>query len=748
MKKLTSIVGAALLSVVGCGGGGSSGPVVTYTITAGTQELKGIPFPSDTLRDASGHVAIQTLEFGNGSPNFADILDDLNNEQDGFGATSGAFFPVGRYVSGAVGDAAVDPKTGSVDESTLAGNVHLLPLSCPDGSVTASTPELPVITHLRATDKPQQIYVRAEQGIVLHEQCTYAYVITSGVKTDKGALGPSADMAALLSDKAPKDSRLTAAYGVFSPLRTRLAAGSITTADVAGATVFTVHSLTPDYLNARTMLTATPAPTAAVSYIFARSKQAGDTDTLDALFGVPAMELPGDDNACATPPTSTDVNGCQAHGNIDYVINGTFQTIDFIGGTTKNPMGIDATEAGQIKHDSSGNPVNKGTILIPYSIVIPAASTGVDLTNLRVAVVQHGLGADRTSMLTVANTLAGKGIASILIDLPFHGTRRADAVDTAYNLTAQAGMDGFGESMTYAAFGFFDTKGNDAIGLPIANPRAIRAGFFQAVNDIEQAFRLIEGGDLSAIGAADARLAGLKFNTTHEVYVGESFGSMIGTIVSAFQPGLEASVLDVGGGGTVIPLLVNSATFGPLFTTVLDGAVGAQPTSDPLDTDWSYNLAQWLLEEGDSLAYSPYVVQQQSWPGDHPCHVLQISAYLDELVPNPANLALARGIGLQPLTLSDGTAPDLTGWPEAMTATGQLMGNLPNGLTGAFIQFRPATHVLMTERTGYHQYDLSQPFPFPKLSTPVPVTNPIDRVNAIVGDFIDAASQGMTPTVK
>jgi len=624
MKKLPSIVGAALSvlmgALVGCGGGGaSSGPVVTYTITTGTQDLKAIPWPSDTLRDDKGHVAIQTLEFGNGSPNFADIIDDLNNEQDGFGATSGAFFPIGRYVAGAVGDAALDPKTGSVDESTIAGNVHLFPLSCPDGSVTASTPELPVITHLRATDKPQQIYVRPEQGVVLHEQCTYAYVITNGVKTDKGPLGPSDDMKALLADKAPKDARLTAAYAVFEKLRTHLAAGAITTASVGGATVFTVHSLTPDYLNARTLITAGAPPSATVSYVFARTKQTGDTDTLDALFGVPAMELPGDDNACATPPTSSDVDGCQAHANIDYVINGTYQTIDFIGGTTKNPMGIDATLPGQIKHDASGNPVAKGMILIPYTIVIPAASTGIDLTNLRVAVVQHGLGADRTSMLTVANTLAGKGIASILIDLPFHGTRRADAVDTAYNLTAQPGMDGFGESTTYAAFGFFDTKGNDAIGLPIANPRAIRAGFFQATNDIEMAFRLVESGDYSAIAAKEPRLAGLKFNTTHEVYVGESFGSMIGTIVSAFQPGLEASVLDVGGGGTVIPLLVNSATFGPLFTTVLDGAVGAQPTMDPLDTDWSYNLAQWLLEEGDSLVYSPYVVQTQAWTGDHAC---------------------------------------------------------------------------------------------------------------------------------
>jgi pimeloyl-ACP methyl ester carboxylesterase len=385
---------------------------------------------------------------------------------------------------------------------------------------------------------------------------------------------------------------------------------------------------------------------------------------------------------------------------------------------------------------------------VPFTIVIPASTTPADLTALRIAVVQHGLGADRTSMLTVANTLAGKGIASILIDLPFHGARRGDAVDTQRNLTLGTGPDGFGESSTNPDLGFFDAAGNSAIGLPIANPRAIRGAFFQATNDIEQEFRMIESGDLSAIGVKEPRLATLKLDTSHEVYVGESFGSMIGTLVAAFQPGLVGTVLDVGGGGTVFPLLINSATFEPLFSTLLNGAVGATPNAtDPLDTDFTYNLAEWLLEEGDALAYSPYVLKQQYSTAAHACNVLQVSAFKDELVPNPANLALARGIGIQPLQLSDGGAPDLTGWPEATAAMGMLSANV-DGVTGAFIQFNPAVHTLMTERNGVQSWDLSTGPPFTMLNPPVQVMDPIDRVNQIVGDFIDAASKGTPPTVQ
>jgi hypothetical protein len=718
-------------------GGGVSGPQPTFAVTDGAQAPAAVPWPSDLLRDADGHVAISTLPLDDTVLKPL-LLDDLNTQQDGFGLTSGAYFAMGRYQTTSFGSVMPDADVGAVDKTTLDGNVHLLPLACADGTMPDQA-ELPVFTYLRSTDLPQHIYARPLQGVVLRERCTYAYVITNKVMTDQGALVASDDMRALLDDGTP-DGRLTKAHATYAPLRARLASGAIGKDDVAVATVFTTHSVTPDYLAARAILTAHDAPKAKVTYVFARTKTADDDGTLDDLFGVATTEQPGNDNP-----------GGVAHANIEFIVQGSYNAPDYLGGATLNAIGVESTAQGVLEHDGS-MPRVKGMLSVPFSIVIPV---GADLAALEFAVIQHGLGSERKSLLTVANTLAGKGIASILIDLPFHGSRNKDVVDAIHNFTMAAGPDGFGESTQDASFGFFDVSGNGAAGIPGVLPRAIRSAFFQSVSDIQQAFRLMSAGDLSAIGTREPRLATLKIDASHEVYVGESFGSMIGTIVAAFESRLDGAVLDVDGGGLILPLLLGSPVYGPIFGTLLDANLGTHggESEEQKDTDWGYNLAQYLLEGGDSVVFAPYVRDAQSWGAassetDHACNVLQLSAFHDESVPNPANLAIARAMGLTPLALSDGSAPDLGGWPGAPMANGVLSANAGT-VTAAFVQFHEASHVMMTTRNAAHNYDFaSATTGFPKLATPVPIMNPIDRVNAIVGSFADSVLKGQAPTVQ
>jgi hypothetical protein len=718
--------------------GGSSGPQATFTVSDGPQDIAAVPWPSDLLLDSGGHIAVSALPLDDTVVK-PSLIQDLNTEQDGFGVFSGVYFPIGRYRTNQFGVVQADTDTGVVDSDTIDGNVHLLPLRCADGRALDQI-ELPLYTVLRGVETPQRIYARPERGVVLKERCTYAYVVTNKVHTDKGALGPSDDLRALLGG-AGQTGRLQHAYDVFAPLRMRLASGPIAVADVAAATVFTTHSLSADYLAARATLLASDKPKATVTHVFARTATADDDGSLEDLMGTATAEQPGNDNP-----------GGIAHAGIEYVIQGQFDTIDFLGGGTKNMIGVESTAIGIVERDGSGKPKVKGTISVPFTLVIPH---GADVTALKFAVVQHGLGVERSHMVTVANTLALQGIASILIDLPFHGSRNKDAVDTTHAFTMAAGADGFGESMSDPSYAFFDVTGNTSANVAAVLPRAIRSAFFQSVCDIQQAFRLMAEGDLSAIGAREPRLATLKIDATHELYVGESFGSMIGTIVSAFQPKLEGTVLDVDGGGTIFPLLLNSATFAPVFGTLLNASLGthAGETSDPVDTDWGYNLAEQMLDIGDSLAYAQFVVQKQDWGAastetDRPCHVLQLSAYRDELVPNPANLAVARGMGLQPVTLSDGMPPDLTGWPEASASTAPLSANA-GGQTAAFVQFNEAGHTMLTSRNGAHKYDLSNPDPpFPARTTPIPIVNPTDRVNSIVSAFAVAILGGQAPTIQ
>jgi hypothetical protein len=247
-------------------------------------------------------------------------------------------------------------------------------------------------------------------------------------------------------------------------------------------------------------------------------------------------------------------------------------------------------------------------------------------------------------------------------------------------------------------------------------------------------------------------LAGLTFRTDRVGYSGESFGAMYGVIAMAIEPTVGAALFDVGGGGLLFPLLLNSADEGPVFAILLDGALGTSTIdpSDPADSDFGYNLAQYLLEGGDPLAYAPYVMQ---FPvaGNAPKHVMQFSAHLDETVPNQANEALAGGLGLQPFDLSAGERPDLSFWPNA-----PAMGSLPSGpnvtvggtqRVGAFLQFQPATHGMLTTQTGTRRHDVTQPLPYPKIDPPAPVSNPVARAQGIYLRFMKDYFATGTPSV-
>src|SRR5262249_33553466 len=146
-------------------------------------------------------------------------------------------------------------------------------------------------------------------------------------------------------------------------------------------------------------------------------------------------------------------------------------------------------------------------------------------------------------------------------------------------------------------------------------------------------------------------------------------------------------------------LLFHSNRYGPKVLPFLDGALGTETGEGaPAESDFTYNLMQFLLEKGDAAAYAPYVLLHPL-SGNTPKHVIQPSAFQDEIVPNEANIALARALGLQPVTLPAGGDIDLHDWPMAPTPlAAPLGGNLMldgKAWTAAFIQLEPATHSML-----------------------------------------------------
>ena len=289
---------------------------------------------------------------------------------------------------------------------------------------------------------------------------------------------------------------------------------------------------------------------------------------------------------------------------------------------------------------------------IPYILIVPLRS---DYSAVPLVIFQHGINSDRSAALTVANSYAAHGYATLGIDELWHGSRLPGNVDNVFNLSGQPGHDGIGDPTASGAVQyFFDFQGDANNGVLPVDPHYIRDNFRQAEIDLMQEVRLARGGDLSAVAAALPQLASLGFDGSKVVYTGESFGSIMGAAVLAVDPLLEAAVLDVGGAGILSDLAPNAPSFATLLQPFIAGAFDTivdvdHPDTEPVRAQMSLNLVQEVIDPGDGLALAA--------GADPTKNVLFLFAYLDETVPNQSNQALARGWGATEVPLTAGSHP-------------------------------------------------------------------------------------------
>lgn len=294
-----------------------------------------------------------------------------------------------------------------------------------------------------------------------------------------------------------------------------------------------------------------------------------------------------------------------------------------------------------------------------------------------VVIFGHGFGDSRFGGPTaVAPALARSGFATIAINAVGHGFGP---------LSTAAFEDKTGKSIIVPAGGRgMDLNGDGAIeaneGCALVTPVAYgtRDCFRQTVVDLMQLARVIRGGiDLDGDGTPD-------LDASRIYYVGESLGAIYGTMFTALEPGVRASVLNVGGASTIEiarwspsyhslvndmarlrlpPLPGAGAGFNedyvlpdqPVKTISVDGAAAIQNVFETLE---------WLGMTGDPVAFAPHLTRAPL-TGVPARPVLVQFARGDRTVPNPTTTELIRAAGLQASTweyrhdLARALAPDL-----------------------------------------------------------------------------------------
>lgn len=669
-----------------------------FAPTADPMDFGAVPFPDDLYRDDAGRVDLgrfpsEDVAFEGFPAEMREALRDL----DGFSANAPVFF---WFDPGSIDPSSL-PETPSA--STREDSAVYL-VDADSASPTAFRP-VPVRVHWHA--ERGQLALRPYEGHPLMPGRRYAAVVTTRVRDASGApIGPSERFLAIRDATArPTDPVDAAAWDEYTPILSSLASNGAPRETVAALAVFTVQTVARDLADARALVWSGDPEVV----ILDDAVSAGEP--MDVLLGIPSEDRPG-----------LDVPGGVAHRRLSWLVQGRF--------TSPWLMSDAARVHGRFRRDAAGALVSTRRDEVYFTLTLPTGP----VASVPLVVFQHGLGAERSTMLAVADALAASGYAVLAIDIPYHGMRATlEARDVRHNYGGGDGPDGFGEvtgSEIYLDYlGVVDTAGE----FEAFHPSYPRDALRQSVVDLMAAVRLVREGDWSALRALPG-LEGLGFDDGPIAFIGVSLGGIIGTTLVASEPEIGAAVLNVTG-GDLTALVERSPAFAPLFLPILLPRIGVDPagldsTTYPAVFHPEVALVQTLLDRGDSMTFAPLLAGAQR-------HLLFQMAEHDETVPNSATEALARAAG----------APILDATPvhtDLAMETAPVSENVEVAtarFTRGLYRFAPANHGLLVRRGDEQRYAHPPDPPFTEVD-PVPVENPVEAAIAQAVHFLDSWRSG------
>jgi Bacterial Ig-like domain len=304
-------------------------------------------------------------------------------------------------------------------------------------------------------------------------------------------------------------------------------------------------------------------------------------------------------------------------------------------------------------------PVPAAMNQIFYHVFLPASPEPA--SGYPVVIFGHGFGDSQWGGPSpVAPVFAQHGFATIAITAVGHGFGPQSSVIITDNSGATTTIAAPGRSVDLNGDGTFDAYE----GCVAENPAQVgmRDCLRQTVLDLSQLVHAIQSGmDLDGDGKPD-------LDASRIYYGGQSLGGMYGTMFSAMEPAVRASVLNVGGGSVIdivrwspsyhalgaaelasrVPSLLNAGTdfndnyvlpYQPVKVNDVPGAIDIQN---------AFELYEWLQSPGDPVYYAPHLTASPL-PGVPYKRILFQLARADTTMPNIATTRLIKAAS-HPLT--------------------------------------------------------------------------------------------------
>jgi dienelactone hydrolase len=778
------------------GGGGDAttavavaptGPYARFTLPgAALPNFLDVPFPSDVYLGTNHFVTENIPAVGSVITNGASFLTHELAKANGFSRISLALFWIDDAANGNAA-ATVDRTTLPTNETDCAkatSSVFLVDLAPASGGATL----LPCRARYHddgATAVRPGLGIGPARGYLLAEGHSYAAVLTSRVKDLSGkALGASLDF-----QNAVNGARTDANAALYAAAvaKVKTALGSALASDgasIVAVAPYTTQSQSSQLFTLRDTLESQPAPTlhwdaatmapmGAVTFAGGATAPAGYTATLDALLGpAPVKNTDGSDSSDAKLPQV-------AHDKIAALGTAVFTAPNYLQAKTG---GNDTLDNATFSFDASGNIIpdpTTPTAKIWATITIPVGT--MPASGWPVVIAQHGLGQSRSFVMTLANTYAARGWATVAIDSVTFGARAPEAmyqVDQTNTWVADPGAtytgpDGFADLVGATIVSAGSTNGATDFFGGLKNLGAIRDQLRQAMMDAVELVKVVRGNpDLTPLTLAGVKP---KLDPAKVVYIGNSLGAMEAVGAAALEPSVKAWTLNVGGGGVFTELASHGPTVANYFLEAGGEYFGLK--NDTLDEAHPLVImAQNLLEPGDPIEFAPFLVKTPhtlAGAATTARNILQVEVVYDELVSNESDEALARAAGYGMATPNVGSNSGVTDLADLTKSVDPVplaqvspagdgtIHDTPNpGYTAVLVQQSPGEHgsnlvESVSQRTWKIPYlganGMNSFNELPTANDPVAANSAIPcsylEIQTAIDGFFSSALAGGVPTV-
>jgi hypothetical protein len=746
----------------GAGGAGGSEPLTAsqarFELGTELPRFLDVPFPSDVYLEPDGTVVDRLPGLEVMVPTAWESVETALGGVPGFGRVSGVLFRIDR--AGTVGEDG-EPEPADVDPSAIPAR----PIDCMDELSGVLLVDLdagegePSLVPCRAgyqDDRPRGsktrpvLVVAPDRGVVLAEGRRYAAVLTSRLTADMAVPVTASPDFVRIRDGA----RATDHEQLYGEAIDAVAAKVPFLADktkIIAVSPFTTQATTDELVELRERVGTLPPPalewdeaSVAPMYpgFFTKEPTAGATATLDEWLGAPAKLPDGTDD-----PAGDQATG-RGHDALLAVATGVFQTHNFL---RQRPGSYADPEHATFARDASGKVTldpDRPTAPVWVTIAIPDAP--MPASGYPVVVLQHGLQGDRSFILTMANTFAKRGWATVAIEGVTFGAR---SDEPAFQADLLSRFSWSNDAGAYAGpDGLVDVNANalDFLG-DLVSFGATRDQLRQTALDLGTLAELLNDPALD-LGPLATLSPGLKLDGARLGYVGDSYGSVVGGLVAAVDPRYRAMVLNVAGGGILFELVSN----GPLLSSIVGPLAGLTfgITNDRLN--WKHplgSLLQPVLDAGDPLTFADRFVKRPVTvtATDTPKSIVLIEVLWDELIANEGTEALAKAGGVPLAAPNVGPHSDVA-LEEVQPVDGVVRGAPSPDHTVVVVQASPATHgVNLYDARGTRRFE--PPFVregdpgFVALETPFEIDQPYLGLQTMVVGFIGTAFDDEVPAV-